>query len=120
MMAMRYGIARGLFSNEAGLGGVLSLIQTNHWFGPYSSFRELIETEFDLEYRRAMYWVSTYNHLVESKIPFSKVAGIGWTKLKEIAKVIDEDNVDAWVKLAKEQPTATLIATVKNSINNVR
>ncbi len=98
------------------LGGVLSLIQVNHWYKPYPSLREFIESECGMEYRRAMYWVATYNYLVESKVPFAKVTGLGWTKLKEIAKVISPENVDHWVKIAKEQNTATLIETVRHSL----
>ncbi len=98
------------------LGGVLSLIQVNHWYKPYASLRELIEKEYSMEYRRAMYWVQIYNQLVESKVPFSKMSGLGWTKIKEIAKVISAENADDWIKIAKEQNSATLIETVRLSI----
>ncbi|WP_113155934.1 hypothetical protein [Nitratireductor sp. OM-1] len=95
------------------LGGVLSVIQANGWYEPYASFREFVENEHGLHYRKATYWVGIYNNLSESKVPWSKVSHLGWTKLKEIAGVITLDNVDQWVKVAEGQTTLQLIETVK-------
>jgi len=95
------------------LGGVLSVIQANQWFEPYATFREYVEKEVGLNYRKATYWTAIYNHLAESKIPWDKVKHIGWTKLKEIAEVLTVDNVDEWVKVAQSQTTIQLIETVK-------
>jgi hypothetical protein len=96
------------------LGGVLSVIQANGWYQPYASFREFVEKDLGIHYRKATYWSAIYNHLSESKVPWEKVKGIGWTKLKEIAEVLTVDNVDDWVKIASEQTTLQLIETVKN------
>lgn len=96
------------------LGGILSVIQANSWYAPFTSFREFVENEYGLEYRKATYWVSIYNSLAESKIPWTKVKSIPWTKLKEIAKIITLENVDEWVKIAKKNNTLTLIELVKN------
>jgi hypothetical protein len=95
------------------LGGVLSVIQANGWFAPYNSFREFVEKKHGIHYRKAVYWTDIYNKLAESKVPWDKVKFIGWTKLKEIAGVITVDNVDEWVKIAKENNTISLIETVK-------
>lgn len=97
------------------LGGVLSLIQANGWFTPYASFREYVEKEVGLHYRKATYWCAIYNHLAESKVPWEKVKSIGWTKLKEIAELLTIDNVDEWAAIAKSQTTLQLIETVKAS-----
>lgn len=95
------------------LGGVLSLIQANGWYQPYASFREYVEKDVGMHYRKATYWSAIYNHLAESKVPWEKVKGIGWTKLKEIAEVLTIENVDDWVKIASQQTTLQLIETVK-------
>lgn len=95
------------------LGGVLSVIQANGWYEPYASFREFVEKEHGLHYRKATYWVGIYNNLAESKVPWAKVSHLGWTKLKEIAGVITLENVDEWVKIAESQNTISLIETVK-------
>lgn len=99
------------------LGGVLSVIQTNNWYQPYGSFREYVEGEHGMQYRRAVYWTDIYNRLVEAKVPWSKVKDIGWTKLKEIASVLTTENVDEWVEIAKGQTTLQLIETVKSAKN---
>jgi hypothetical protein len=95
------------------LGGVLSLIQANGWYQPYASFREFVEKDLGIHYRKATYWSAIYNHLAESKVPWEKVKGIGWTKLKEIAEVLTIENVDDWVQIASSQTTLQLIETVK-------
>ena len=96
------------------LGGVLSLIICNGWHAPYSTFREFVEKGHGIGYRKANYFVSIYNYLAESKVPWAKFSGLGWTKVKEIASVVNNDNVDQWVKIATEQNTLTLIETVAN------
>ncbi|MCA1777756.1 MAG: hypothetical protein LC676_19765 [Loktanella sp.] len=95
------------------LGGVLAAIQANNWYEPYQSFKEFCEGKLGMHYRKASYWAAIYNDLVEANIKWSEVAGIGWTKLKEIVSVIDQDNVAAWVDTAKNQTTIQLIETVK-------
>lgn len=95
------------------LGGVLSVILKNGWWTPYASFREFVEKEHGLHYRKATYWVGIYNDLIESNVPWDKVSSLGWTKLKEIASIITPENVDEWVKIAKTQNTISLIETVK-------
>ena len=97
------------------LGGVLSVIQANGWYAPYPSFRDYVEKEHGLHYRKATYWVSIYNALVEAKVPWEKVKDLGWTKLKEIAPVLTAGNVDEWVKIAGQSNTLSLIDTVKKS-----
>jgi len=97
------------------LGGVLSLIQVNSWFHPHDSFKEYVEKEHGLNYRKASYWVSIYNCLSDAKIPWRKVQHIGWSKLKEIASVLTNDNLEEWIKIAETQNTLTLIETVKKS-----
>jgi hypothetical protein len=98
------------------LGGVLSVIQANGWYEPYASFREFVEKEHGLHYRKATYWIEIYNRLSNSGVPWAKVSKLGWTKLKEIARVLTIENVDEWVKVADEQNTITLIETVKNHL----
>ncbi len=97
------------------LGGVLSVVQANGWYKPFASFREFVEKEHGIHYRKATYWVGIYNELAESKVPWEKVKGLGWTKLKEIASVLTPDNVDEWVKIAMENTTLTLMEIVANS-----
>lgn len=98
------------------LGGVLALIQTHGWYQPYASFREYIENEHGMKYRKAMYWIAIYNSLVSSKVPWSKVKGLGWTKLKEIAQVLTEENQDMWIEMAQNNKAEDLIEIVKKTL----
>lgn len=95
------------------LGGVLSVIQKNGWFQPYGTFRDFVEKEHGINYRRAVYWTSIYNKLVESKVPWDKVKSLGWTKLITLSDVLTEENVDEWVSIAKSQTVLQLTETVK-------
>lgn len=95
------------------LGGVLALIQSHGWYKPYASFREYVEQDIGMHYRKATYWVGIYNCLIEANIPWEKVKKVGWTKLKEIAEVLTVENVDHWVKTALANNTITLIDIVK-------
>lgn len=96
------------------LGGVLSAIQDNEWWkGEADSFKIFIQDNFGLHYRKAMYLINIYDKLVEADIPWNKVSGIGWTKLKELADILTTDNVDEWVELAKNMTTLNLQEAVK-------
>lgn len=96
------------------LGGVLAVIQSNGWFAPHASFKDYIENEVGIQYRRAMYFVSIYTKLVELQIPWETFKSIGWSKLKELLPVLTADNADDWVKVAESSTVQNLIAIVKS------
>lgn len=81
--------------NEFKIGGIFAKIQDHKWFGEYENFRSYVEGEFpQIGYRKAAYLSNIYKSLLESEIPYSKVAHLGWTKLKDLAAVLTLDNVD--------------------------
>lgn len=102
------------------LGGVLSVIQANSfWEGKgFETFKEFMEEEFGMPYRKGMYLIQIYNDLVESGVPWESVKGVGWTKLKELAKILTEDNVDEWVAKANSMTTIQLQEEIKASFTN--
>jgi len=96
------------------LGGVLSAISDNDWWKDESgSFKDFIQDNFGLHYRKAMYLINIYDGLVEANIPWHKVSGLGWTKLKELADILTPENVDEWVAKAQAMTTLNLQAAVK-------
>lgn len=95
------------------LGGILSRAQAHGWQDGYPSFGEFVEGKYGLAYRKAMYLINIYNSLVDSKVPWDKVAGLGWSKLREIAPLLTLANVDHWVALAEQQNHVQLIESVK-------
>lgn len=102
------------------IGGVLRSILKNQWYKPnYATFKEYLEGEVGIEYRRAMYWITIYERLVESKVPWEKVKGVGWSKLIILKDIIGPDNIDEWVSIAMSQSSLQLAKTVKAASNKV-
>ncbi len=97
------------------LGGVLSVIQANGWFSPYTSFRDYVEQEHGIHYRKAMYLVGIYNDMTAQSIPWAKVKHLGWTKMSVLSPILTADNLDEWVKLAGEHNVPTLTEMVKKA-----
>ena len=96
--------------NDFKLGGVLSVIQANGWWqnGGYGKFKDFIDTELNIPYRKAMYLIQIYVGLVESGVPWDEVAVLGWTKLKELASVMSLSNYAEWVDKASKMTVLQL------------
>ena len=97
------------------LGGVFSLIQGNKWYVPYASFREYVEREHGMHYRKAMYIISIYNDMTSANIPWSKVQHLGWTKMSILSPILTGDNVDEWITLAENKTAGNLAEFVKTA-----
>lgn len=93
------------------LGGYLSKVQAEGWFmnKGFENFKAYVEAECSIKYRKAMYLIGIYNGLVAAQIPWAKVAHLGWTKLKELAGILNNDNVDEWVTVAESMTALQLI-----------
>lgn len=112
-------LSNDIEQNNFKLGGALSTIQAKceegdaEFLGDSTSFKELCDTRFALHYRKAMYLISIYRNLTEKSIPYSEVAGIGWTKIALIAPVITAKNVGGWATKAKKLTYNQLADAVK-------
>jgi len=104
----------GADENYFRLGGVLSAISANKFYETkgYDTFKSFVEHEYNIQYRKAMYWIQIYDNLIESSVPWNKVKDIGWTKLKELSGILTLDNVDEWVQRAKNSTTLQLIEAI--------
>lgn len=101
------------FSNFK-LGGVLSTIKENGWWEDEAGkFRDFVQDKFGIHYRKAQYLINIYDDLLEADVPWDKVSGLGWTKLKELASILNPDNVDEWVAKANSMTTLNLKAAIK-------
>lgn len=98
--------------DEFRLGGVLALVQAKGWFGGYATLRDYVQAEYGIKYRKAVYLIAIYNGLVNSGIPWEKVQGVGWTKLKDLVPILTPDNVDEWAQLARESTTLQIQAQI--------
>lgn len=95
----------GAEENYFKLGGVLSMIHANKFWKTLeqykdANFKDFVEAEYGIAYRRAMVWIEIYDKLVESGVPWSKIQNVGWTKIRDLAKILTIDNVDEWVHRA--------------------
>jgi len=100
--------------NDFKLGGVLALYQAHSdWWDGCETFKEYVNTKVALHYRKVMYLIEIHVCLVDNKIEWDTVKSIGWTKLKELVKVLTPDNVEDWVAKAKVMTTLQLKDAVK-------
>jgi hypothetical protein len=95
------------------MGALFSRAQIEGWYSPdYPTFKEYVES-FGVHYRRAMYWIDIYNNLINVGMPWSAVAHLGWTKLKEIAPHMTSENWEEWVKIAEERTVLQIQEYIK-------
>jgi hypothetical protein len=101
--------------NSFKIGGVLYLMQCHpEWWGEkFKNFKEYVEQSFGIQYRKAMYWLGIYTGLMEKNIPWEKVKGLGWTKLKEIIPILNDSNIEEWVEKAKSMTVVQLMEEVR-------
>lgn len=97
------------------IGGILARVHEEQWWkdAGHESFKDCVTEEYGIDYRTAMYWVQIYNDLVAAEINFEEVSHIGWSKLKEISNVINQENKDEWVKRAEEMSLRQLLEYIK-------
>jgi predicted NAD-dependent protein-ADP-ribosyltransferase YbiA (DUF1768 family) len=85
----------------------------------YGTFKEYIASEVQFKVTKAMYLVQIWQSLyVNSGDPdvFNKVINVGWSKAKELARVVTKENVDDWVEKAKHLTVDALVKEVKQTL----
>lgn len=76
-------------------------------------FAAYCENTLGLKYRKAQYLIQLYTKFVALGFTEKKLAGIGWTKLRELVNVVDEDNVEEWLAAIKDQSVKEIQESVK-------
>lgn len=104
--------------NNFKLGGVLYFVNANSWFAEqgFESFKAYCEERHGVQYRKAMYLIKIYEELTESGVDYGQIAHLGWTKIKELAPVMTEDNVDEWIGIAEDLNVIQLQAYIKDKL----
>jgi hypothetical protein len=74
-------------------GGILGKMKAKDWKGEADDFFEFVETELGMKKRKAQYAIGIYEKLVELDIPWNAANKLGWSKLRLIHAILDEDNV---------------------------
>lgn len=106
-------LAENIETNYFKMGGVLKLIYDNSWFEGFETFGLFVFETFGFQERKAKYLMEIYSELVTKQIPWEKVHHLGWTKLKDLAKVLTPENVDEWVAKAEKVTVVELQAMLK-------
>ena len=82
-------LADNIDTNYFKMGGILKLINDNSWFEGFAAFDDFVFEKYKMKGRKARYLISIYDNLVTKMIPWDKLSHLGWTKIKELAPVID-------------------------------
>lgn len=110
-------LAEDIEANYFRLGGLLKLIQQEQWFDGFPTFDAFVLERFGFAVRKAHYLIQIYTNLVDKQIPWEKVVGMGWTKLKDLAPILTLDNLDDWVEKASKCTVVELQALIKAATN---
>lgn len=108
-------LANSIETDYLRLGGVLKVIKDNAWFDGYADFETFVLENYGFQQRKAFYLIEIYDALVDKQIPWEKVAGLGWTKLKDLAKHLTPENVDEWVEKASKLTVSELQQLLKGT-----
>jgi hypothetical protein len=95
------------------IGAVLSVMQREHWFDPFGSLDEWVESKTVMKRSKARALIQIYNAIVDAGITWARIKHIEWTKLRAIARVLTKDNADHWIEIASNQSKVGVIETVK-------
>jgi hypothetical protein len=79
----------------------------------FQTFEEYCKVELDVAYRKAMYLVEIWDKVKTLNIPKERLAKLGWTKMKDLAAVITEENYKEWLSRAEKMTTRELTDAVK-------
>lgn len=108
-------LADDIDSNYFKLGGILRLIKKEQWFEGFPTFEAFVENKFGFAIRKAEYLMSIYTNLVDKQIPWQAVCGLGWAKLKDLAPILTQENLEEWVTKASACSVPELQALIKGA-----
>ena len=72
------------------------------------SFRRYVEEELSVSYRKARWLISIYETFAPLGVTEEQAAEIGWTKLRAMLPVVNEDNLEDLMEFAKDHNRAEL------------
>jgi len=82
----------------------------------FDSFREYVEDELHVKYRRARYFVSIAKAVKDLNLEWSEIESIGWTKariLLPFLRNLDADEFESWLTFADEHSVSELASEMK-------
>jgi len=85
---------------------------------PYQKFEEYTTKELGIEYRKAMYFVqvgdmvNAYGQNIKDSLE-----SLGWTKVKDLARILNKDNLEEWLNLASSMNAKELQKAVADALS---
>jgi hypothetical protein len=79
----------------------------------FLTFENYVDTELQINYRKAMYLVEIYNKALLLNMDMVRLEKLGWTKARELIRVVDQANADEWLSVAESSTFKELNVLVK-------
>src|SRR5277367_6366840 len=95
------------------MGCVLSMIQKRKWFDPFASLDEWVEKNTAIGRAKARALIQIYDAVVKSGVKRADIQHVGWTKLRAIASVFNQETADRWIKIASSHSKAEVVKLVR-------
>jgi len=102
------------------LGGFLHVVYRQQYFVElkFDSFEDYCKERIGFSQRKALYLISIWEKFEkELKVPRHEYEGIEWSKLKEIVPVVNNENVNRWLRIAKANTVEELRYQVRKELN---
>lgn len=95
------------------MGGALARISEAPGEFGCDTFKDWLAKNTDLTYGKARNLICCYVKLVELEVAWSRISGIGWTKVRMMVDVLDADSLEGWLEKAREMGKRELADEVK-------
>jgi hypothetical protein len=95
-------------------GAILKSIRDEGWYQAYGFpfFERFLDAQ-GIARSTAYAHIELYERITESGVCWSDVQSIGWTKLRYLARQLDEGNREAWIELASKKTVVELRQVLK-------
>lgn len=83
----------------------------------YKTFETYVVGELDFSYRKAVYYVNIWDRVKNTELDLGRIEEVGWTKMAEIARIINDDNAEIWLEKAETLSQRDLNCQIKKVID---
>ena len=84
----------------------------------YKTFEAYVIGELDYSYRKAKYFVEIWDAVKHTDLDVSRIEAVGWSKMAEIARIMNEDNAELWLEKAEKMTVKDLNMEIRSVIDN--
>lgn len=104
--------------NYFAMGGLLKRMNDKKWYCGHETFKAFCLEELGFHPRKGLYLIQIFDTLVEAKLTWAEIEGVGWTKLRILCSKgkVDPDDLPEWIDKAKDMTVLQLEAAVKDEL----